>query len=466
MRRTSLRTLGVLTAAFTLAGLATATPASAEPGPNLKVTATVVQGRYLPGDEIPVDVTITNLGDVPATEVRGNNYTVSGPYFTVPRGAWGDLANEGPGASFAPGETRTYRVVGKSMYGSKEDPAVQFEVYTPGDVDYRDNTSIVTLEHVPTGTTDRVAGQLYGDANEDGMPSPGEGLAGAEVHLNGVGMTGELITTTDSAGRFEFAAIPVTPSAGIYFSKVPGDWVAPYIGDLRVDGSGSQAALEIKATRPLTDVLQASGSLDKASYAVGETAKATLVLTNVGDRPLADLWVGCDPMGNGQHLEIADSQWGDFSPMKQAGALAAGQRLEITVTGRVPEKASYFGNVHLTCYVEGKTAFSGPVADAEGKVPGKRADSRGRLWTDKNGNGQWDSGEQVPNVTATLSTDGGKLVSLARTDAEGWVTFPNVAVGVYRLRAVAPWRAVGDTDVHVIAPPYGFGDWHQQVVRR
>ncbi|RSN58375.1 hypothetical protein DMH01_20090 [Amycolatopsis sp. WAC 04182] len=466
MRRTSLRALGLLTAAFTLTGLVTATPASAEPGPNLKVTATVVQGRYLPGDEIPVDVTVTNIGDTAAAEAKGSNYTVSGPYFTVPRGAWGDLENEGPGASYAPGETRTYRVIGKSMYGSKEDPTVQFEVYTPGDVDYRDNTSIVTLEHVPAGTTDRVAGQLYGDANEDGVPSPGEGLAGAEVHLSGVGMTGELMTTTDAAGRFEFAAVPITPNASIYFWKIPNGWITPHTGDLRVDGSGSQTALAIKATRPLTDVLQATGSLDKASYAVGETAKATLVLTNIGNRPLAGLWVGCDPVGSGQHLEIADTQWGDFSPAKQAGTLAAGQRLEITVTGKVPEKASYFGRVYLTCYVDSKTASSGPVAEAFGKVPGKRADSRGRIWTDKNGNGQWDSGEQVPNVTATLSTDGGKLVSLAKTDADGWVTFPNVAVGVYRLRTVAPWRAVGDTDVYVIAPPYGFGDWHQQVVRR
>lgn len=466
MRRTSLRALGVLTAAFTLTGLVTATPASAEPGPNLKVTATVVQGRYLPGDEIPVDVTVTNLGDVTATEAKGTNYTVTGPYFTVPRGGWGDLANDGPGATFAPGETRTYRVIGKSMYGGKEDPAVQFEVYTPGDADHRDNASIVTLEHVPPGTTDRVAGQLYGDANEDGVPSPGESLAGAEVHLSGVGATGELTTTTDAAGRFEFAAVPITPNASLYFWKVPNGWVTPHTGDLRVDGSGSQTALVIKATRPLTDVLQASGSLDKASYTVGETAKATLVLSNVGARPLAGLWVGCDPVGSGQHLEIADTQWGDFSPVKQAGTLAAGQRLEITVTGKVPEKASYFGKVHLTCYVEGKSTFSGPVVEASGKVPGKRADSRGRIWTDKNGNGQWDSGEQVPNVTTTLSTDGGKLVSLARSDADGWVTFPNVAVGVYRLRAVAPWRAVGDTDVYVIAPPYGFGDWYQQVVRR
>ncbi|EMD29123.1 hypothetical protein [Amycolatopsis azurea] len=466
MRRTSLRALGVLTTTFTLAGVLTATPASAEPGPNLKVTATVVQGRYLPGDEIPVDVVVTNVGDTAATEAKGSNYTTSGPYYAVPRGAWGDLDNAGPGASFAPGETRTYRVAGKSMSGGRENPVVQFEVRTPGDVDYRDNTSIVTLEHVPFGTTDRVAGQLYGDTNGDGLPSPGEGLAGAGVHLSGVGMTGPLATTTDSTGRFEFAAVPVSPNAGFYFDNVPDNWVTPYTGGLRVDGSGAHTALAVKATRPLTDVLKASGSLDKANYAVGDIAKAKIVLTNTGARELTGLWLGCDPVGSGLHLEIDDTQWGDFSPLKRAGVLAPGQRLEFTVSGKVPEKASYFGRVFLGCYTASGDDSSGSHVEASGKVPGKRADSRGRLWTDKNGNGQWDSGEQVPNVNATLSTDDGKLVSLARSDADGWLTFPNVGVGVYRLRTLGPWQAVDDTDVYIVAPPYGFGDWYQRVVRR
>src|SRR4051794_15324091 len=100
----------VLTAALTITGV-TAAPAFADPGPNLKVTATVQQGRWLPGDDIPVDFTVTNIGDAPANHVSGSAETESGPFFYVPDKEWGDLRVNG-GTSFAPGESRTYHLHG------------------------------------------------------------------------------------------------------------------------------------------------------------------------------------------------------------------------------------------------------------------------------------------------------------------------------------------------------------------
>lgn len=468
MRRTSLRAIGALTAAFTLAGLATAVPANAATGPNIKVTAAVVQGRYLPGDDIPVDVTITNLGDATATEVKGHNQTVSGPYFTVPRGAWGDLEHEGPGGSFAPGETRTYRVIGKSMYGSKENPAVEFEAYTPGDLDYEDNTSTVTLEHVSPDTTDRVAGVLYGDRDEDGKFSPGEGLAGAEARLIGPGMSEYLVAITDAEGRFAFDAVPVGPNISWHFEKLPDGWVTGYPPSLRLDGSGQHTALEGRAIRPLTDSLSAKIALDKATYAVGETATATVTLTNVGAREVTGLYAGCDPGGFGRGLEVPEAQWGAFSYQNKAGKIAPGQSVVLKVAGKVPAKAGAFGATGLDCWFDNDNSLSsGPYAYQNAKVPGARADSRGQLWYDKNGNHQFEPGEGVANATVTLSTEGGKFVSLAKTDANGFLTFTNVAVGVYRFAVLGSWRT-GDSDetVEVIAPPYNPGQWTKQVVPR
>ncbi|WP_410656689.1 hypothetical protein [Amycolatopsis sp. lyj-112] len=465
MRRTSLRAIGALTAAFTLAGLATAVPANAAVGPDLKVTVTLPEGPWLQNENVPLDLTITNVGDTKAEAVKGVLTMTSGPSFYVRPDQWGDLDAQGAGATFDPGQTRMYRLLG-SVGDLGNDSIFELRVRGSADANEADNTSEVRVDVVQQGTTDRVGGHLYGDADHNGLPSPGESLAGVPIRL--YTGPGELTTTTDSTGHFTFETVP----AGVRWLNIgdfPGGWVKPTSPNLRLDGSGKYTAVELKATRPLTEALTASATLDKKSYAAGETAKATVVLTNTSDRRLTGLWAGCDPAGTEQHLKVPNTQWGDFSPLKQAGVLEPGQRLEIQVSGKVPTEASYFGRTGLTCYTADMDATSGPVLSASGTVPGKRADSRGRLWTDKNGNRQWDSGEQVPNTTVTLGTESGKFVALARTDANGSLTFPNVGVGVYRLQVAGPWQPVGDngdTTVYVVAPPYGLGDWYQQVAPR
>ncbi|MEU9690841.1 SdrD B-like domain-containing protein [Amycolatopsis japonica] len=466
MRRKSLRAIGALTVAFTVTGLMTAVPAYAATGPNIKVTAKAQEGRWLPGDAIPIEVTVANIGDTTANQVKGYGDRESGAYFAIEEASWGDLRST-DGATYAPGESRTYTLKGSVYTLTEGNPVLVIDVSGPGEADYSDNRSRTTVGLLSPDTTDRVAGVLYGDRNEDGKLSPGEGLAGAEARLIGPGMSEYLVAVTDAEGRFAFDAVPVGPNISWHFEKLPDGWVTGYPPSLRVDGSGQNTALEGRAIRPLTDALSAKITLDKTSYAVGETATATVTLTNAGTREISGLYAGCDPGGFERGLEVPAAQWGAFSYVNKAGKVAPGQSVVLKVTGTVPAKAGAYGQTGLDCWFDNDNSLSsGPYAYQNAKVPGVRADSRGRIWTDKNGNGQWDSGEQVPNVTVTLTTDGGKLVSLARTGADGWVTFPNVAVGVYQLRAIAPWRAVGDTDVYVIAPPYGFGDWHQQVVPR
>ncbi|AUI63194.1 SdrD B-like domain-containing protein [Amycolatopsis sp. BJA-103] len=461
----SIRALGALTVALTLAGLVTAAPAHAAAGPDLRVTATAGQGRWLPNDEIPLDVTITNVGDTKAEGVKGEVWMFSGPYFAVRPDAWGDLYNRGAGTSFAPGESRTYRLRGTVSTLAQGDPVFRVRVIGSAEADESDNDPEVTVGLVPAGTTDRVAGHLYGDADHNGLPSPGEDLAGVEIRLRsgGPGVI-ERVATTDGSGRFTFDAVPVDRYYSVNFDSFPEGWVNPGFGPLRVDGAGQHTALEIRAGRPLTDSLQASARLDKPSYAVGGIATGTVTVTNISDRRLTGLWAGCDPAGEGVHLEMPSGQWGDFDPAKQAGVLAPGQRVEFKVSGKVPHKSGYTGRAHLTCYIASGADTSGPLAQAAGKVPGKRVDERGQLWTDKNGNGRPDTGEGVPNTTVTLVTEDNKLVSLTRTDATGFATFPQVGVGVYRLRVAGQWRTVGDTTAYVIAPPYRLGDWYQQVV--
>ncbi len=471
MRRTlprrSISALGALTAAFTLAGAVSAVPASAAAGPNLKVTATAQQGRWLPGDEIPIDLTVTNIGDALAEQVKGYGSRESGPYFLFAQNTWGDLEKQGPGASFAPGASRTYHLRGSVGTLTEGNPVVRIDVVGAPEADESDNIAMVPVELVPADTTERVAGHLYADKNRDGLPSTGENVVGAEARIGGPGMPQDLVANTDAHGRFVFDAVPAGTQRWLSFQDLPEGWLVPNRPPLRIDGSGQNTALDVPIKRPLSEALQATSSLNKASYATGETATATFTLTNVGDVPLTGLYAACDPVGIDHDVVVPLEQWGAFSPLKQTGELAPGQRLVITVSGKVPAVASSFGLTDLTCGFNGETYVDGPYTSAKAKVPGKSGDTRGRVWTDKNGNGQLDAGEGLAAKTKiALTTDGTNVVAFAQTDANGFATFTDVPVGDYILRTVGPtWKTVDNPTVYHYAPPYRF-DWQIQVAPR
>jgi len=453
----------VLTAGLVLAA---ATPASADTGPNLAMTAVVGQGRWLPGDTVPIDLTITNSGDAAATDVWATTFRQSGPYLSIPPEAWSELQYSGKHTTFAPGETRTYHLPATVSYSDEGDPVVEFIVFDAEDVDSADNRTTVTVPLVPADTVDRVAGHVYGDRDRDGKPSPGEDLAGAEAHLIGTGMTHDLVAVTDAAGRFAFDGLRVGTGYSLHFEKVPDNWQLPYLPPLRLDGSGANTALEVQGTRPLSESLAAAIVLNKAKYAVGETAKATVTLTNTGDRPLTGLFAGCDPGGFGRQIEVPNAQWGAFDPEHPAGQLAPGQRVVLKVSGKVPALSAYFGVTGLDCFFDDGKTPGGPYVVAKAKVPGMKADAKVQVWVDKNHNGQPDAGEGLAKTKVVLTEDGGHPVSLTQTDADGFATFPQVGVGDYRLRVLGAWTTVGEAGVSVIAPPYGYGDWSVQVAPR
>ncbi|MBB5854692.1 hypothetical protein ACFQ05_15395 [Amycolatopsis umgeniensis] len=462
MRRTlpgrSLRAVGAMTLAFTLAGTMAAVPAYADPGPNLKITAAVPDGRWLRDETIPIDLTITNIGDTTATEVRAQGSTYSGPHYSFETNTWGDLNFDGPGTSFLAGESRTYRLTGRIWAVEPGNPVVRLSVLTPVDTDRTDNGADVPVNLVPPETTERVAGQVYGDKNRDGVLSPGEELAGITARVGSFGMPQELSVITDSAGRFAFDAVPVGSHRVLYFRDVPDGWMLPDDNVMRLDGSGKYQNLSVQGRQPLEKDLQAKIELDKARYAPGEAAKATVTLTNTGAYPLSGLYATCeDREGTGIDLKIPQEQWGAFGPA-QAGTLAPGQRLVLTLTGQVAEKAPYFGRTYLDCNFSGKTYLNGPWVSAEAQVPGKRADARGQAWVDKNHNWRPDDGEGLANTTVTVSTKDNRLVSLARTDAKGFATFPGLAVGEYVFRAAGGWKAVNESTLRHVAPPYGW-EW-------
>ncbi|WP_241832870.1 hypothetical protein [Amycolatopsis sp. CB00013] len=453
-----------MTVALTVTGVLAATPASAEPGPNLKVTATVQQGRWLPTDSIPIDLTITNTGDATAQQVKGYDSPQSGEYFQFAQNTWGDLEYRGNGTTFAPGESRTYRLHGSVGSLASGDPVLEIRVSGSAEADPSDNFTTVTVGLVPAGTTERVAGHLYADANRDGLPSPGEDVAGAQARIGGPGIPQDLVSVTDANGRFVIDGVPAGTQRYLFFWGLPDGWLVPYRPALRIDGSGPHTGIDNPIKRPLSEAIQASITLDKTSYQPGDAVKATVTLTNVGTVPLTGLYAACDPVGAANAVEVTPSNWGPFSPLTQAGSLAPGQRLVLDVAGKVPAKAPYFGSTHLHCLFEGKTHLNGPGATGQAKAPGMSGDSRGQLWQDKNGNYRPDPGEGLSNTTVTLTREGDKrLVSFARTDADGFATFRNVAMGEYLLHVTGSWRPAEHSMIYHYAPPHDFG-WDFRVV--
>lgn len=279
-------------------------------------------------------------------------------------------------------------------------------------------------------------------------------------------MTHDLVAVTDAAGRFAFDGLRVAPGYYLHFEKVPDNWQLPYLPPLRLDGSGANTALEVPGVRPLSESLTAAIVLDKASYAVGETAKATVTLTNTGDRPLTGLFAGCDPGGFGRSIAVPYAQWGTFDPEHPAGQLAAGQRIVLTVSGQVPQSAGYYGRTGLDCYFDDGKTPGAPYVFANAKVPGLKADAKGQVWADKNHNGRVDAGEGLAKTKVVLTEDGVHPVAITQADAQGVATFKQVGVGNYVLRVLGGWTTVGDTTVYVVTPPYGYGDWSVEVAPR
>lgn len=249
-KRLSSRSVCIVSA-LVAAMVAGGAPAFASTGPDLKVTATTAQGPYLADEEIPIELTITNNGDAPATEVKATGLTQSGALLTWEYQTWRDLDVQGPGATFAPGESRTYHLFGNVPGLDGGSPVVRINAVGSAEANPADNVQDVTVNLVPAGTTDRVAGQVFADVNGDGLPTPGEELAGvkaiAYVWDSG---SNHVVTTTDANGHFSLDGIPVgAAQRHIGFEDVPAGWELGVQPAMRLDGTGQYTSLTILAKR-------------------------------------------------------------------------------------------------------------------------------------------------------------------------------------------------------------------------
>jgi hypothetical protein len=449
-------TIGVAVAAVVsllLSGLLVA-PASAQT--SLQVNASVTGGPFLVGSQepIPVTLTVTNA----STEERrvwGRVRTVEGSPFYVEGASWRDLDPYGAGAVLAPDETRTYDLIGHVSDWAGQ-PRIMIGVWRPTPNTPEIAETELTFRVVPPELTDTVGGLVFADANENRTADPGEELAGLPVQLN-KDYSPIRDTVTGPDGRFAFADVPV----GLYdllYGSVPDGWLLPYNTPVRVDGTGSAADVMVRARRPISESLRASMTLDRKTYAAGDTARLTVTLTNTGQYPLTGLQAGCDRLGTQFHLLVTQEAWGELAYDGPGATVQPGQTRSFSVTGTVPEHADHFGVVSVVCDVGDDDRYLDGAADVPPlyrKVRSdKTADTYGVVFHDKDDDNTVDDGEAVTGTRIGLrDVTTGRLTAVATTDAAGHLDYTDMPVGRYDVQIFGPWTPRYGV-IQVAADPY------------
>jgi hypothetical protein len=317
--------------------------------------------------------------------------------------------------------------------------------------------------------TETVAGEVFGDANLDQHPSPGEGLAGVKVDLRpAFGLGQPLTVTSDETGHFSFAAVP----AGRYSletSNAPGGWILPLDNrQVRVDGTNTNGAADVRAERPLTESLRVKMKFDKKTYTGGDTAVLTVSLTNFGKRLLTGIHASCDRVGDQRDLLISAAGWGELYWDSPGATIKPGQTRNIKVTGTIRDITMNIGRLGQYCDFEPDDTYlaGAPQAGASAKVTGLDGVSPGVFFHDDNGNHTPDAGEGLANEQLRLTDIDNGHVLTATTDATGNVGFTGPA-GLYRITVLGPWKLPADNNLAaLVAPPLRPLGWTFGVTHR
>jgi hypothetical protein len=412
MRRLLAAALAVL---FTLACAAPAV--AAEGHVDLGVFATLDKQAYLASDVMTMTVTVVNSGTATATGV------VVRPQGDLEFAPWGDLGGSGielkPGAAVTVDVTAAPNDSGAGMTERLEAASAEPD-HNPAD-NVTTVTSFVTVEQADLTVT------LYGDADDDGVVDAGETRSGVLIMLSGGINPTDVAARTDAAGVARFPGIP----GGEYlpFVNLPKGW---YVDNQYIDVRAGTNTASIRAKVIDLSALSASVSLDRASYAPGDTIRERVTLTNSGATDIAGVVAHCGGWGVLENV-LVSAGWGELSSEGSGVAVPAGETRTWEFTDVVPAKAWDFGFVTLRCDFSPQEGDDGPVAEARAAVPGGVGGMSGTVV---------DIDDKVLAGVKILLMDpvSGVVAARAVSDGDGRVEFPSVAAGLYEVRPVGPWR--------------------------
>lgn len=405
--------------------LACAAPAaaSAKGDVDLVVTAEFDKPSYLSTEDATVSVTVTNIATEQATGVM----LTTGGSLDVPAKALGVLDPEGPGAVLAPGEELRLFVTGRPV--DPVDGIRQELTVTSAEADFDPTNNTVTARAGASGELCDVVVVVYGDENDDGQYGDGEGMIGLVVTLNGA--DGQVKARTDATGTARFTGL----RCGGYSSRVEvgAGWLVVGTVDFKVR-PGEQAEQVIRAVRNDSTTLTATIALDRDTYAVGDTVRERVTVTNWGRKDVAGIFAFCGYYDTGPDNELISLGWGELDPAGGGPGLLvrAGETRSFEFSDVVSWRMWEYGFVVLRCRFSLSGSQKGSWAEARAAVPGGRGVLGAALVHD----GRPLSGVKVLLVDQRT----GAAVARAVSDVAGAFQFPATAAGEYELRLVGPWR--------------------------
>lgn len=406
--------------------VACAAPAAAEEGyVDLGLIVEFDKYAYVTTDVVRMRVLVMNSGTATATGVvvrtKGD--------LEFKTGAWGDFEESGPGVTLGPGQQVELTVTAPPTVPG-EDMTQEVElVSTEPDIDPSNNLRAVEA-FVTVYTTDLTL-TIYGDADRDGVVDQGEAMAGVLVNMGGGIASESFQARTDADGTIRFPKIP----GGRYWVKanIPNGWYIDATVPLLV--RTEKQATAIGATHDDLSKLIATVSFDRTTYAVGDTVRERVTLTNTGTSDLTGLFAKCgilSPFGNENHLFA--NHWDELTQSEQGpgATVRAGETRVWEFTDVVAPRAYDYGFVVLECDFTLRTLSVGAFAGTRAAVPGGKGIYSGQLVS---------NGQPVPNVKLLMiNTITGEIAARALSDATGRFLFPELPADVYELRALGPWR--------------------------
>ncbi len=316
-----------------------------------------------------------------------------------------------------------------------------------------------------------VSGQVYLDANDDGVKQPAEvGISGATVTLSGTDVTGAAvnrITTTDSTGAWRFDGVLAANASGYTVTEQAAQPVVGGVATLNgkvavgtVAGVASGTAAPVSTTPGAVSAIALPAGADSVANNFAKILPVAIrgvVFLDINNNGVQDLpgdagisgvsivITGTDDAGAAVSRTVTTAADGTFGAADlRPGTYTVTEPNQPTGTSNGKTLAGTGGGF-ATGVATLPSAISGIVLMTPGasssannfaEIPNTSVIA-GRVWLDANNNGVVDTGEAgIAGVAVNLSgvdASGAAVSRTAVTDANGTFSFGSLSPGSYAL---------------------------------
>lgn len=408
---------------------------TAEKRADLNVRVRFDRAEYSAGEDIGLQVVVSNAGAAVAPNVRFG-YEASNAWLATGADELGGRP------SIAPGQTKTIKVVLRPK--DFTDTKVPFSVRvgtdgvadpTPGDNSAAGTATVL----VRLGS---VSGVAFADKNDNGKFDDGEALPSASIIIAGGSPRTERSLYVGADGKFSRAELPAGEYRVTSFYTRDDSVVSPAHSRFVVE-PGKNTHLEFPAVAPVSSVLSASVRFDKDSYDAADTVNLDFTLTNRGTKPLSGVVAVCQSF-KPEDLTGTGPGWAALFPDGPGVALAPGETKSVRVTDVVPNTQFSYLNVYCEVGDNGRNDSGYVSVLDDARVTGKFGRLGGQVV-------HGETGLPVSGVTfALVEAATGHAVKEVTTNAKGELDAYSVTGGAYVLKVTGKWKTKDGKDTEVV----------------